>query len=736
MLYFVESKKRIINKIKANCQKNLSGYLEEIDPAKTIDFFVDLAEIISADNADPDHTAYYKDVIQQVVLLEAALRRTKNEKKVKEIENKIRSLCSQILIYANPLAANQNHDIIKITKSFKEQLVLLRKNKDSINLRKIPKVNQQANMQKRSEHIDQERKKIAIVDEIMKEIASDYTKLMKNISDQCIDMLGPPPCNRFAHVAMGSLSRGAITYYSDFENAIVFDDAVSKEELHERKRFFRAYAVLFEIIVIGLGETPIRLAGIEGLNDFSSPNREEDWFWDSVTPSGVRFDSQMPFASKKPFARSSTVNKPWQVELIGTKSHLLNYMTEDCVLKEGYHLAEMLSSTSFVAGNIEFFKEFSKDANQIMNATFKSRKSLEALSDEYEQNIVTFSVHTEIEKYESKLNVKKMFYRSFSVFYLFLERLTGVNGSLSFGHTVEQWRRDGMEAIVAHNLLYALCLANEARLKLYSKKMEQSDIVLGTKHLLDSSSGTGVFSVLDTWDVVTSFEIGLQWNKALVQISNKIKHAKADFNTKRCVIDYLNQYLQSRNNLYSQGLILQHFQEYNKAMETYQQVLDASSDNITKLNAYKNLGKSCIFSLNPKKAAENYKAAIAWFNSQNSDQFQKHDLAELLDWLGQSYSEFDHKLAEESLKDSQDMWSGLLSLHPENTTYLKGLGDVNDSLGWLYYRMTQFEKSLERYEKADETFEDLKSKSPKMDLENRIINVKNGIHLCYHGLKR
>ena len=694
-----------------------------------------MANAISRDDTDADNAQYYKGIIQQAVLLNAALHRTTDKKKIEELENKTQRLCGQILSNATFQPVNQNYDITKTTKSIKHQLNSMREHVTVKHLKKIPCANQETGKQDFSKQVHQEQEKIVFVDNIMQKITTNYTKLMKNISDQCIEMLGPPPCE-FTHVAMGSLSRGVVTYFSDFENAIVFEDTGLEEELRARKRYFRSYSALFEITVVGFGETPIRLAGVKSLNNFTSLSKEADWFWDSVTPNGVRFDSQMPFASKTPFARSNTLNKPWQVELIGTKSHILNYLTEDSVLKEGYHLAEMLSSTSFIAGNFSFFLQFAKDANQEMETTFKSSKSLKALFDEYQQNIINLSVHTEIVKYGSKLNVKKSFYRSFYVFDSYLERLTGINDSLSFRSTVEHWKKNGMNADVAHNLLYALCLANEARLKLYSKKMKQSDIVAGTKYLLDSSNGTGIFNVLHKWDVVTSFEIGLQWNKALVRINDQIRQDNGYWDTEKCVIACLNQYLQSRNNSYTQGLILQHFQDYEEAVESYQRVLDTSQNNIIKLNAYKNIGRCWMYSLDFRKAADNYAKAISWFNSQSCDQFQQHDLAELLDWLGQSYAEFDHELAEKYLTESRNLWRSLQSSEHENTTYLKGLAEVADSFGWLYYRMKEFEKSLVAYEEAAMMFEKLKVKSPDLDLENVILNVQNGIGLCYEGLKR
>ena len=103
---------------------------------------------------------------------------------------------------------------------------------------------------------------------------------MKRVSDETIKITGKLPGN-FTHIAMGSLSRNAITPYSDFENAIIFEDTDSNDELNKRKGYFRLYAAIFEMIVIGFGEAPIRLAGIECLNNFTVQNSystKYNWF--------------------------------------------------------------------------------------------------------------------------------------------------------------------------------------------------------------------------------------------------------------------------------------------------------------------------------------------------------------------------------------------------------------------------------------------------------------------------
>ena len=62
---------------------------------------------------------------------------------------------------------------------------------------------------------------------------------------------------------------------------------------------------------------------------------------------------------KFPLGRQQqTKNKPFTTELIKPVSEMLEYLTSDTDLKNGYHLADILTKTCFVYGNQIIFEQF------------------------------------------------------------------------------------------------------------------------------------------------------------------------------------------------------------------------------------------------------------------------------------------------------------------------------------------------------------------------------------------
>ena len=105
-----------------------------------------------------------------------------------------------------------------------------------------------------------------------------------------------------------------------------------------------------QIVVINLQETIIPNVSIACLNDSFTPGG--DWFWDTVTPPGISFDSLKPLASKVPLGRTrKTPNKLWTTELIKSVDEMVKYLDADEDMKNGYTLADILTRTCYVDGD-------------------------------------------------------------------------------------------------------------------------------------------------------------------------------------------------------------------------------------------------------------------------------------------------------------------------------------------------------------------------------------------------
>ena len=66
----------------------------------------------------------------------------------------------------------------------------------------------------------------------------------------------PPDRHEYAVMGLGSMARGEMSFYSDLEYAIVFDDDLKADRLSELRQYFSRHSAMLELVVIALGETP------------------------------------------------------------------------------------------------------------------------------------------------------------------------------------------------------------------------------------------------------------------------------------------------------------------------------------------------------------------------------------------------------------------------------------------------------------------------------------------------
>ena len=323
---------------------------------------------------------------------------------------------------------------------------------------------------------EMERKKITDVKRIQDVVSNKYTELMKHISVKCLEVMGPSPC-QFAVVGMGSLARREITPYSDFEHIMLLEEGVQyKSNYGDVLHYFRWFSVLFQIIIINLKETIIPSMAIPTLNDVTKENG--DWFFDAFTPRGISFDGLMPYACKFPLGRSEkTKNKPWTNELIQPVTRMLKYLDSDEDLKNGYHIGDIVTRTCFVFGNLKLYQQFAGKVSEKLHD-----------SNAFNHTLLIKQLNEDLKKFDafdslyglfvaSKFNVKRVLYRSTSLFIAALGRIHKIDETSSFAIIKKLNDLKIIDDKTAHMFSYATAVSCQVRLSVYMKQNSQDDYV-------------------------------------------------------------------------------------------------------------------------------------------------------------------------------------------------------------------------------------------------------------------
>ena len=411
-------------------------------------------------------------LIKSVGLLNAAIIRTTDISKIVQIESDLSETCRHILQQAK--AKNQEVDLIKIAETTKTFISELRLKAKTLLNTLVP-----TNLESSSKH-ELEKfllKKADAIEQINKTISNRYIKIMADLGHICEDVMGKPPCE-YAIVGMGSLARCEITPYSDFEHMILLDN----EENHETKiEHFKWYSVIFHCVVLNFRETIIPSLHITSLNNESSDLK--DWFYDSITPQGVSFDGMMPHACKFPLGRQEhTSSKLFSTELIKPVKQMLNYLSFEADLKNGYHLADILTRTCFVCGNEKIFEQFFAGYQNYL----KMKSETEIINDVTQQvkdDLNSFSTRSLLTKLmlKNKLNIKKLVYRSATIFIAALARIHNITANSSFDIVKEMANKKKVTENTAKKLRCAIAIACEMRLRVYMDVESQKNDIIDLK---------------------------------------------------------------------------------------------------------------------------------------------------------------------------------------------------------------------------------------------------------------
>ena len=470
-----EEELRLARLIKNDCCKLSNWMFVETKPDKAAEILHRIGLIYK--RRSPNKIS----LLKSVGLLNAAICR--NPIAMSQIRDDLQAICKYILVQAK--AELQSADLVKKACQVKVVVQELRQEIHQTLCSKLPMLEHQniypsiisKIVDKIMRHQNPKASKIDTIRNLNEKIALKYTAIMADLGHFCEDVMGKPPCE-FAIAGMGSLARCEITPYSDFEHIILLNDANFNDYSLE---YFRWFTVIFHTVILNLQETIIPSLHIYSLNDRGS--ELGDWFFDTYTPRGISFDGMMPHACKFPLGRNThTCAKPFETELIKPVSKMLEYLSSEADLKNGYHLADILTNTCFVYGKKNIFDCFQTGVKNYLCCKSKQER-IEQVKVLAREDLDSFCARFRLAKLRTydTINIKQFVYRSSTIFISALARIHNILKNSSFDVIDKMASIKVISNNAKNELCFAIAIACEMRLRVYEERRSQSDTIIGLK---------------------------------------------------------------------------------------------------------------------------------------------------------------------------------------------------------------------------------------------------------------
>ncbi|CAK8695404.1 unnamed protein product [Clavelina lepadiformis] len=477
----------LAEKLKLCCVKEGEKWKEnEENIAKSAILLHQMGELYFAKSRTDAGIESKLNLIRCVTLLNAAVTRQPDNEVFKSNLSKV---CSSALIHAN--AADRTANLVEIAKDVATKVHEMReKAREMVTTVELDvhhdqvvftsEVNKNKIEKESRSHKETEIAEIKCMQKVQEDITTRYKDIMKFIAAQCEEVMGSPLC-RYCVIGMGSLARKEITPYSDFEHVIVLEDGVQERADNEQiLEYFRWFAVIFQVVVINLGETIIPAVAIPSLNDFSMLGG--DWFFDVYSKRGVSFDGFMPKACKSPLGRTQTTDRgTFTTELIRPVSKMVEFVHPKTKEEDEYNVADILTKVCFVAGSVEVFEEF-RDGVKLCLAENRKYRDINLLT-QIRKDVNKFDVIRDLLNLlgADRANIKRILYRSLTLFISALGQLHQIEEYSCFDVITALRQKNVISDATAHRLLYASAVACFARLKVYQNHSKQHDEVISGK---------------------------------------------------------------------------------------------------------------------------------------------------------------------------------------------------------------------------------------------------------------
>ncbi|CAK8672792.1 unnamed protein product [Clavelina lepadiformis] len=476
-----------LNKMAEQLKQFLDKNGKEKNSEKSASIFHQMGLLYKKFSKQDDSITKKLSIIRSAALFNAAVTRQPGNEQFKQ---SLKDFCSDLLetVGAKILDA----DLLKIAQEVKEMVKEMRK-KNNESLQQVNNIPYDVTIDEQKEL---EAEKITNIKTIQAQITENYKNMMKFVSNECEKIMGNPPC-KYSITGMGSLARCEITPYSDFEHIILLEEgAQEKDNYPQVLEYFRWLSVLFQTVIINLQETIIPSVAIPSFKHVTKPGEKE--FFDAFTKRGISFDGLMLHACKLPLGRMErTKKKPWTTELIKPVNEMLTYLDKDEDLKNGYRISDVLMNNCQVYGDEQIYQQFSEGVRNVLQSDQPSHH--ERLMEQLNEDLKNFDAFNCLNALfaDSKCNIKRLVYRTSTLFISALGRLNSIDDGSSFAIIDQLNNNNIIDDETAHLLSYAIAVSCQVRLKVYMEKESQDDYV-GEEQLYDVFANKVFTNLMDT----------------------------------------------------------------------------------------------------------------------------------------------------------------------------------------------------------------------------------------------